>query len=108
MTTLIIAISFLGFYALYNTSRRAVLSKSLGIERWMQAHRAQSKTAGLLLLVLGMVLSVIYYGLGAGIFAFVVILMTIGSLIVLIAPLRFVRYQVLFLVLVLSVTFEFL
>ncbi|MGS2760706.1 hypothetical protein [Sinomicrobium sp. M5D2P9] len=108
MTTLVVAITFFGFYALYNTSKRAILSHSLKIERWMQAHGKESKAGGLSLLFVALVLSVLHYGTAAGIFAFFVILMTLGSLIVIVAPLRFLRYQALILILLLSITFEFL
>ncbi|MGS2741186.1 hypothetical protein [Sinomicrobium sp. M5D2P17] len=108
MTSLVVAITFLGFYALYNTSKRAMLSRSLKIEKWMQVHGRESKAVGLSLLFIALVLSVFHYGIGAGIFAFFVILMTLGSLIVIVTPLRFMRYQALILILVLSITFEFL
>lgn len=108
MTTLVTAIVFLGFYALYHTSKRAWLNRSLKVEAWMQANRKQSRWAGLMLLLAAIVLSVLHYGFGAGIFAFFVILMTVGSLIVILAPLRFVGYGALALVFVLALTFEFL
>ncbi|MBC9795972.1 hypothetical protein [Sinomicrobium weinanense] len=108
MTTLITLISFLGFYAHYQASKKALLSRTLRVEQWMQANRKQSRVVGLLFLLMAVVLSVFYYGFGAGVFAFFVILMTVGSLIVLLAPLRFVGYRTLALILILALTFEYL
>ncbi len=38
MTSLVVAITFLGFYTLYNTSKRAMLSRSIKIEKWLNAN----------------------------------------------------------------------
>ncbi|WP_146746557.1 hypothetical protein [Sinomicrobium soli] len=106
MTTLIVVITFLGFYAFYNTSRRAVLSKSLRIEKWLQVHTAESKIAGSCMLFAGLSLSVLYYGTGAGIFAFFVILMTLGSLVVIVSPLKFINYRGVLVIAILSFVVE--
>ncbi|UGU15550.1 hypothetical protein LS482_17945 [Sinomicrobium kalidii] len=108
MTTLITVITFLGFYALYHTSKRALLFRSFKVEQWMQANRKRAGAGGLSLLAAALVLSVVHYGFGAGIFAFFVILMTLGSLVVILAPLRFVGYRALLLIVALAITFEFL
>lgn len=93
MTTLLTFISLLGFFLLYNTSKKAGLSRSFFLEKMAQGNPEMSKIMGLLLLVVALVGSILFWGTGAGIFGFFVILMTVGSAIVLIAPLRYVSYK---------------
>ncbi len=77
---------FLGFYCLYNTSKRAVLNNTK-FDLWLQKHRKFSKLAGVVLLLAAHILSCLHYGTAAGIFVALIILMTLGSLIILLFPL---------------------
>lgn len=91
MTTLILLLTFAGFYALYNTSTRAELSQSR-FDVWL---RGQSllKPAGIILLLGALVLTIVYKGLAAGILYWLVILTTIGSLIIVLCPLKIMNYK---------------
>ena len=93
MMTLIIALSFLGFYSLYNGSQKADLRQSLLVEIWLQDKPVIAKAVGLSLNFVALITSMWAYGAGSGIFLFFVVLMTVGSLVVLIAPLKFVDYK---------------
>ncbi|WP_461533639.1 hypothetical protein [Sinomicrobium sp.] len=106
MTTLIVIIAFMGFYAFYNASKRAVLSQSWWIAQWLQSHRPTSLALGWCMVLVGILLSVMHYGFGAGICAFVVVLMTVGSLIVIVSPLKFISYRAVVLIAILSFAIE--
>lgn len=86
MTILLFLLVFLGFYSLYSTSKRAKLNNTK-IDLWLQDHTKISKLSGALFLIAAFGLSVILYGIGAGIFVALILLMTIGSLIVALSPL---------------------
>ena len=106
MLTAIVFLSFLGFFLLYNTSKKAELSHMLFLEKWTQARSGAAKAAGLLLLSLALAGSVNYWGTGAGIFSFLVILMTIGSCVVLIAPLRYLNYKAVTIIFLIGIVAE--
>jgi hypothetical protein len=87
MTILAIAIQILAFYLLYNSSKRAHLSNDT-FSVWLQGRTLLSKIAGLILLVIAFLLFIVAEGLGVGVFIGFLVLMTVGSLIVLVAPLK--------------------
>jgi hypothetical protein len=93
MVTLIVVLSLLGFYLLYNTSKKVQLSRTLFIERWAQDNSTAAKYSGLLLFIVGLVISMLSFGIGSGVFLFFVILMTVASLVVLLAPLKYMSYK---------------
>lgn len=106
MITLIIALSFLGFYSLYNGTQKVDLRRSLLIEIWLQDNPMAAKAVGLSLNFVALIASTLYYGAGSGIFLYFVVLMTVGSLVVLIAPLRFVDYKMVATVFIFSLFIE--
>jgi hypothetical protein len=71
---------------LYSTSKRAELRKD-SLSVWLQGHTLFSTIGGLLLLAASFVLLVIALGFAVGIFAAFILLMTTGSLIILLVPL---------------------
>ena len=93
MITIGALLAFLGFFAGYNTSQKAVLTGNSKIEIWLRQNAPNSRAAGLLLLIAGLVVLVMSKGIGAGTFVFFVMLMTFGSLIVLLSPLRIVTLK---------------
>lgn len=93
MATLIVFIIFMGFFLLYNTSKKADLNRSFFLEKIAQDNPKPSKITGVLLMLIALAGSILHWGTGSGIFAFFVILMTVGSAVVLIAPLRYVNYK---------------
>lgn len=86
MHTLILLLCSLGFFMLYHTSKRAKLSVTGKMERWLQTNPVKAKRAGVLLLVASMVLLVLKDGLGVGLFTAVILLMATASYIVAVAP----------------------
>ncbi|WP_017731124.1 hypothetical protein [Nafulsella turpanensis] len=93
MLTAILFFSFLGFFLLYNTSKKAELSRSFFLEKWVEARPKTGKAVALLLLTAALAGSIYHWGTGGGFFSFLVILMTIASCTVLIAPLRYINYK---------------
>ena len=65
----------------------------MGIEKWMAGHRSVSQYSSLALLIISLGLSIWLWGLGSGIFTFFIILMTVASLVILLAPLRLLSYK---------------
>lgn len=88
MITIASFIVFLAFYTLYYTSKKAVLSYDLGFEIWMKKNPKPTKIAGLSLLLLAYSLWLITQSLCCGTLMFFIQLMTIGSLIIILAPLK--------------------
>lgn len=83
-----------------------MLGSDFFLEKIAQEHPRPSKITGLLLMVIALVGSIVYLGVGAGIFAFFVILMTVGSTIVLLTPLRYIRYKAIPFVFLFAITLE--
>jgi Mg/Co/Ni transporter MgtE len=77
---------FIGFYAFYNTSKRAKLN-STKVDRWLQNHTLISAIIGFVSLVYSFGMLINYFGIAAGIFIGFIVLMTIGSLVIVLSPL---------------------
>ena len=92
MTTLILLLTFAGFYALYNTSSQAKLAQHGNLEIWLNK-QSSLKAVGIILLIVSIILTVITNGLTAGLLYWVVIVSTIASLIVIICPLKVMTYK---------------
>lgn len=105
MNTLIVIITFLGFFFLINTSKKAVLNHS-SLEIWLQKHTRISGYLGLLCLFIAMVVSMIAKGITSGVLFSIVVTMGIGSLIVTLNPLQKIGYKSLFTVLTICLIFE--
>lgn len=95
MITGISLILCIAFYLLYSTSKKMAGAGVLGFEKWADDHRTTCQYLGLALMILSLVLSCWIWGLGSGIFTYFVLLMTVASLIVLLAPLRLISYATL-------------
>lgn len=106
MVTLVVIITFLGFFILYNTSEKAVLSHSFFLEKWVQDHPLQGKYLGYALLLIGLTISIPLFGVGSGIFLYLIILMTVASATILLAPLRYLTYRSLSLIFFISIVVE--
>ena len=88
MITIASLIVFLAFYTLYYTSKRATLSYDLGFEKWMKNNPKPTKITGLVLLFLAYSMWLFTQSLCCGTLMFFIQLMTIGSLIIILAPLK--------------------
>ncbi|GGF27152.1 hypothetical protein [Echinicola rosea] len=108
MITITVLIALAGFVCFYITSKRAVLTKELPLVKWGQQQPLMAKRVGSALLIIGGALSIVALGIGAGIFAYSVVLMTVGSLVVLLNPLRVLDPKVLVLMFTVSLLLELL
>ncbi|KAB5488223.1 MULTISPECIES: hypothetical protein [Flagellimonas] len=106
MSTGITLLIFIGFYLLYGTSQKMAMTGSLGLEKWIGGHAKISKYSGSALLIVSLGLSCIYWGAASGTFTYFVILMTIASLVILLAPLRILNPWFLTLTLIISIICE--
>jgi hypothetical protein len=107
MITIATLIVFLAFYTLYYTSKRAVLSYDLGFEKWMQRNPKQTKITGLTLLLLAYSLWLFTQSLCCGTLMFFIQLMAIGSLIIILMPLKRVSSKIILLLFVIAALVEF-
>ncbi|MCV9386128.1 hypothetical protein [Reichenbachiella ulvae] len=88
MATLTIALIGMAFYIVYHTSKRAVPTRFLKIERWFYYNETKTKSLSIMLLFIALSLAIILWGVAAGVLTFFVVLMTWGSLIVILSPIR--------------------
>jgi hypothetical protein len=107
MITIASLIVFLAFYTLYYTSKRAVLTYDLGFEKWMKNNPRQTKITGLSLLLLAYTFWLFTQSLGCGTLMFFIQLMTVGSLIILLTPLKKVNSKALLLLFIGIALLEF-
>ena len=108
MVSLSVTLALIGFYMLYSTSKRAKLILQYSFQKWITKNPKNGKFSGLVLLSISLMISVLSLGLGSGIFSFLVILMTMASLVVLISPLRFFNLSALFVIAIVCFGVEFL
>lgn len=88
-------ILFLGFYTLYNTSKKASLYTTFKMEKWFHRNENSGKIIGVLLLLIPFIILIPYRGLGSGILIWFILLMTIGSLTIIITPIKIINYKTL-------------
>lgn len=93
MTTSSILLVFLGSFALYNTSKQAVLRKNMFIKKWLQAHTAFLKVVGLALLIKALLLFTYIFGYTGGFLLWLFSTIATLSLIVLLCPLKRIRHK---------------
>lgn len=87
MITASILFTSVGFWCCYQTSQKAALAAPLAWETWLRAHKQQAKLIGLSGFLVGLLVSIQQNGLGSGIFAYLISLTCIASLIIILAPL---------------------
>lgn len=106
MATFILLLVLSGFYFSYTTSKKQVQPMRLKSEVWISTHSRVSKAIGVVLLLCACILTITYYGLGAGTLYFFIIVMTMGSLVTILRPLNVINYRTIILLAVLSVLLE--
>ena len=89
MITLASFLTILGFFMFYSTSKRAALQFKIPLQQWANQHPKPAKCLFFTLTLIAYFICVAVLGWGGGSFSFLVILMTAGSLIVLLSPLKF-------------------
>lgn len=102
MITIASLFVFISFYMLYYTSKKAVLSYDYGFEKWMNNNPRPTKISGLVLLLLAYFLWLFTTALGSGTLLFFIQLMTIGSLIVILSPLKVINTKAVAVLFILS------
>ena len=98
MFTIASIILFLAFYSLYYTSQRVPLDYNFGFEKWMHNNPDSTKIMGVLLLLIAYFLWLFIASVGSGTFLFLIELMAIGSLMVILKPLKVINSRSLFLI----------
>jgi hypothetical protein len=106
MITIASILVFMGFYAFYYTSKRAVLHYDYGFEQWMQNNTKPTKTIGCSCLILAYSFLVFSNALGSGTLIFFIQLMVIGSLIVLLTPLKKIKNKIILAIFITALLFE--
>lgn len=106
MVTFISLLTFMAFYLLYGTSKKMASAGELGIGKWTGEHKKIAQAASLALMILSLGLSYFLWGLGSGTFTFFILLMTVASLVILLAPLRLLNYPFLGVLFIGSILFE--
>ena len=106
MISLVSLTVFLAFYVLYNTSKKATLSSNFQIERWIQQHPKPSRFIGLGILAIAYSFLISLKAVGASTLIFLIQIMTIGSLVVILAPLKIMNYKLILGMLFLALFFE--
>ncbi|MBP1221936.1 hypothetical protein [Flavobacterium sp. 1355] len=107
MITIASLFVFISFYMFYYTSKRAVLSYDYGFEKWMNNNPKETKISGLVLLLFSYTLWLFSKSLGSGTLFFFIQLMTIGSLIVILSPLKALNSKTVAILFVLAGVLEF-
>lgn len=106
MISLVSLTVFFAFYVLYNTSKKATLSNNYPVERWIQQNPKPSRFIGLGILVIAYTTLISLKALGASTLIFLIQIMTIGSLVVILAPLKIINHRFILGILFLAVFFE--
>lgn len=106
MITLALAFCFIGFYFFYSTSQRAILGPRSSLQQWVTINTGKAKMLGSALLFLSFIACLLSLGAASGTFSFLVILMTVASLVILCAPLHFFNNTALFVLFVLALISE--
>lgn len=97
---------FLGFWCWYLTSRRANYQSKNPIEIWLRNQPGNSKLLGAVSMSASFIVFTIHLGFAAGVFGFFMGLISFGSLIVILAPLRFLNYKLVGLIVLIAIFFE--
>ncbi len=108
MFTIILLLTFFGFYLSYATTKRQKIAMHLKIEEWCQQNSKVANSLGYVLLLIACSLTIHQYGWGSGIFTFSVTLMTIASLNIILQPLNLITYKTLSPTFIITFLMEFL
>lgn len=91
MISIALLILYLAFYILYNTSRKTIKNAVFGFETWTYKNNKKAKLLGITLLFASCILFGLSFGMGAGTLYFFVSLMTFGSLVVILTPVKIMK-----------------
>lgn len=108
MWSLLTTLIFIGFYFNYATSKKMKLDSFIGFHKGFDQRRGSFKMVGLTFLILALAICINQLGYGSGVFIYFILLMTLGSLIVLLAPLKLIRPIPIFIFIALAILTEIL
>lgn len=91
MISVVSFLIFIGFYALYYTSQKTYVSYDRAFEQWIKKNTRPTKYVGLVLLLSAFFILLLEKALGSGALTYCILLMTIGSLIIIISPLKIIK-----------------
>lgn len=106
MLSTVFLLLLISFYLLYNLSGRVKVANKTGYLSFLRQHRLLSRIISFALILLSGLLLIWQLGLGAGVFGLIVILMSTGSLIVVLIPLRQLRLPQVLACYLLCIVFE--
>ncbi|CAM1358432.1 conserved membrane hypothetical protein [Tenacibaculum litoreum] len=107
MKTITFLFIFIGCYALYNTSEKAYVSDNFSLQKWFQSNNLFTQITGVTFLLTGLLLSISFFGLSAGVITWIVATSLFLSLIILITPLRVINHVSLTVLCMLTFLIEF-
>lgn len=107
MITLALILLFIGSYALYNTSDKAILANR-DFEKWCKKNKTISKIGALVIFGITLVISIFHYGLTSGILFWFFSITLMLSLIVTLNPLKLIKPKTVVFLFVITLIFEFL
>jgi hypothetical protein len=93
MISIVSFLIFIGFYILYYTSQKTYVSYDRRFEKWIRKNSQPAKYLGLLILSTAFTLLLLEKAIGSGTLLFFILLMTIGSLIIILSPLKIIKPQ---------------
>ncbi|WP_421874069.1 hypothetical protein [Marinoscillum sp.] len=93
MISLSTYLTFLGFWGCYQTSTKADLAPPNKLEQFVRSDARVGNVIGLGFLLIGLVGFVLVFGLGSGLFAYLVLLSSVGSLVILLAPMGYISLR---------------
>ena len=106
MVSVTIFIVFISFYFFYNTSKKTVKHNYNKLENWIDENIQLTIIIATILLIISLILNIYVFGFGAGSLLFFILFMTIGSLIIILTPLKLTRYKSVLLLFLISLLFE--
>ena len=108
MISLISLSIFIAFYTIYNTSKKATLTNNLEVEKWIQQNPKLSKIVSISIFIITYAIFISIKSIGAASLIYCIQIMTIGSLVIILAPLKILNYKTVLLFFALCITYEIL
>ena len=96
MVSITIFIVFISFYLFYKTSKKTVKHNPKKLDEWIVKNNQFTKIIASILLLNSIIANIYLFGFASGFLFFFILLMTIGSLIIIVAPLKLIRYKSVF------------
>lgn len=94
MITLSLVLLFIGSYALYNTSNKALVSNGV-FENWCQQNKKKAQLFAMVLFVFTIILAIRIFGYTSGVLFCLIAFMSLLGIVVIFNPLRVVNCKIL-------------